>query len=66
MVAGIRLNLPLSAVDVAGLKAGDMVLLNGKIITGGTECINISLNKDRKEKTCLLILQALCFITADR
>jgi tartrate/fumarate subfamily iron-sulfur-dependent hydro-lyase beta chain len=34
MVEGKRLNLPLSAVDVAGLNAGDMVLLNGKIITG--------------------------------
>ena len=34
MVEGKRLNLPLSAGDVAGLKAGDMVLLNGKIVTG--------------------------------
>lgn len=34
MVEGKRLNLPLSAGDVADLIAGDMVLLNGKIITG--------------------------------
>ncbi len=34
MVEGKRLNLPLSAGDVVGLKAGDMVLLNGKIVTG--------------------------------
>jgi len=34
MVEGKRLILPLSADDVAGLKAGDMVLLNGKIVTG--------------------------------
>lgn len=34
MVEEKRLNLPLSAGDVAGLKAGDMVLLNGKIVTG--------------------------------
>ena len=34
MVEGKRLNLPLSAGDVAGLKAGDMVLLNGKLLTG--------------------------------
>jgi len=34
MVEGKRLNLPLSAGDVAGLRAGDMILLNGKIVTG--------------------------------
>jgi len=34
MVEGKRLNLPLSADDVAGLKAGDMVLLNGTIVAG--------------------------------
>jgi tartrate/fumarate subfamily iron-sulfur-dependent hydro-lyase beta chain len=34
MVEGIRLNLPLSAEAVADLKAGDMVLLNGKLVTG--------------------------------
>lgn len=34
MVEGKRLDLPLSAADVAGLKAGDMVLLNGKLVTG--------------------------------
>jgi tartrate/fumarate subfamily iron-sulfur-dependent hydro-lyase beta chain len=34
MVEGKRLNLPLSAGDVADLRAGDMVLLNGKIVTG--------------------------------
>lgn len=34
MVAGKELTLPLSAADVAGLKAGDMVLLKGTIVTG--------------------------------
>lgn len=34
MVKGKILNLPLSASDAAGLKAGDMVLLNGTIVTG--------------------------------
>ena len=34
MVEGKRLNLPLSAGGVAGLRAGDMILLNGKIVTG--------------------------------
>lgn len=34
MVEGKRLNLPLSAGDVADLRAGDMVLLNGMIVTG--------------------------------
>jgi fumarate hydratase class I len=34
MVEGKRLTLPLSAGDVAGLKAGDMVLLSGTLVTG--------------------------------
>ncbi len=34
MVEGKRLSLPLSASDVADLRAGDMVLLNGTIVTG--------------------------------
>lgn len=34
MVEGKRLNVPLSADGVAGLKTGDMVLLNGKLVTG--------------------------------
>lgn len=34
MVEGKRLNLPLSAGDVADLRAGDMVLINGMIVTG--------------------------------
>ncbi len=34
MVEGKRLDLPLSAADVAGLKAGDLVLLNGTLVTG--------------------------------
>lgn len=34
MVEGKRLSLPLSAGDVADLRAGDMVLLSGTIVTG--------------------------------
>ncbi len=34
MVEGKRLNLPLSEADVSGLKAGDMVLLSGRMVTG--------------------------------
>jgi tartrate/fumarate subfamily iron-sulfur-dependent hydro-lyase beta chain len=34
MVEPRSINLPLSAEDVAGFKAGDMALLSGKIVTG--------------------------------
>lgn len=50
MVEQIKLNVPMSQEDVLSLKAGDMVLLNGKIITGRDKVHKYLIeNKPRKE-----------------
>jgi len=40
------INLPLTRKAVLSLKAGDLALINGRLITEGTSCINIYSMKD--------------------
>jgi len=66
MVDRRTLTLPLSAEDVSSLRAGDLVFLNGLLITGRDKVHKYLVEQRPRRQISLSIYQARSSTTADR